>query len=111
MPREACDPSKQAITPGNRCTYTIFIDSSFIYTRLGKWGGGTDITSYLGRALQKLIEKHSYIKYALYTLHSFQRKNSWQFVRTPLGQNSWLIILHSVENSEKILRILVMLEE
>ena len=36
MPRQTCDPGKQAMIPENRYTYAIFIDSDLVYIHQGK---------------------------------------------------------------------------
>ena len=86
MPRQTCE---QAMTPENRYTYRIFIESDLICSHQCRCGGGAqNIFPFLGMALQKLIEKHSYIQYMPCTL----------------GHNSYLVILQSVvrlKNSEK----------
>ena len=57
MPKQAYEPSNQAMTPGNRYTYTICLDVDLIYSHRGKWGGGVQNSfSFLGRAVQITIE-------------------------------------------------------
>ena len=63
MPRLTYDPGEQAVTPGNRYTYTIFIYSNLIYGLQSKWGGGAQsIFSFSDKTFYKMIEKHSYMQ-------------------------------------------------
>ena len=72
MPKQAYGPSDQAMTPGNRYNYTIFLESDLIYSHQGKWGGYI-IFSFLGRALQNVIEAHSFTLHALQISTVFSR--------------------------------------
>ena len=65
MPRLTCDPGKQAITPENRHTYTLFIEIGLIYSQQSKWEWVQTIFSFLGMNLQKTIEMRSYMPYIL----------------------------------------------
>ena len=53
-------------------------------------GGRKNIFSFLGRALQKIIENHSCIKNIPYILTQFSAQELLTFARTPEGQKSCL---------------------
>ena len=57
---------RQVYVPGNK----LFIDSDLMYSHQGKSGGAKNF-SVLARAMQRIIEKHSYIQYTPCTLAQF----------------------------------------
>ena len=59
MPRQTCSHDKQAMTPENRYTYTIFIESDLICSHQGKLGWVQNAFSFLGMALQVLLHHNS----------------------------------------------------
>ena len=52
--------------PREQLSYTVFIDTDPIYSHQGKWGGGQNIFSFHGMALQQILEKNSYRQYMSY---------------------------------------------
>ena len=76
------------MAPGDRHAWTSFIDRGLTYSHQGKVGKAQDISSFPDRALQKIIEKHSYIQYMPYTLALSSARELLTIFKTPLGQNS-----------------------
>ena len=67
MPRQANDPREHV-------NLYIFTDSDLIYSHEDRWEGVQNIFTFLGKALKKITETHSYIQYMPYKLAQFSEQ-------------------------------------